>query len=95
MKAMRSFAFALFVGVCAVAAVASSAWDRTCEAVSSGIYRLKGWAFDLLGLSPTAVAYEAERKPLIARVRQVAYRLRQVRRHRAVVTPRWRMCPSG
>lgn len=94
MKSMRSLAFGLLAVVALAVSSVSSAWDRTADAVSSGVYRLKVWAVDLVSAKAEPDA-AAKAVPLVQRVRQAAYQLRQNKRQRPVVTPRWRMCPSG
>jgi hypothetical protein len=94
MKSMRSIAFGLVAVVALAVSCVSSAWGRTVDAVSSGFYRLKVWAVDLLSAKAEPEA-AAQAVPLVQRVRHFAYQLRQIKRQRPVVTPRWRMCPSG
>lgn len=95
MKSSRSIAFALLAAVAVVGSAVSAAFYSAVEAVSSTVQRLKAWAFEVVGLSLDTAKPDAERTPLVQRVRHLAYRLRQAKRARPVVTPRWRMCPSA
>lgn len=95
MKSMRSLAFGLLAAVAVVISSVSSAWHHTADAILVGVHRLKVWAFEALDVKANAAESTAEAVPLVQRVRHFAYQLRQVKRARPVVTPRWRMCPSG
>lgn len=94
MKPMRSIAFALLAVAAAAVTVVEAAWDRAVNAVSSCVTRLKAWAFEGFDLFAKSAEPDAEAVPLVQRVRQVAYRLRLIKREQPLVTPRWRMCPS-
>jgi hypothetical protein len=95
MKSMRSLAFGLLAVAAIAFLAASSAWDRAVDVVSAGLYRLKDWALKTFDVTAAAAEATAEAVPLVQRVRHFAYQLRQIKRQRPVVTPRWRMCPSG
>ncbi|HEY1129150.1 MAG TPA: hypothetical protein VGF12_07085 [Roseateles sp.] len=94
MKPMRSFAFALLAVAAAAITVVQTVWDRTAEKVASGVQSLKAWAFEGVSLFAKPAEPDAEAVPMVQRVRQVAYRLRLIKREQPIVTPRWRACPS-